>query len=149
MQNDWKKFVDNVLRSDAPQQAASWGCAGDAIEEVAAFEEAAKDLGVVGVDPFAAGLDGVPARDDRKVVFQLKAPDELVDVRRQKKRIAEPERRREPHRGVGRHRRWRGGSRTILAGVGEVELVQPAGPHRAEQVEVQHVDFRRPFDAVG
>ena len=34
LQNDWKKFVDDVVRSDAPQQAASWGCAGDAIEEV-------------------------------------------------------------------------------------------------------------------
>ena len=34
VQNDWKKFVDDVVRPDAPQQAASWGCAGDAIEEV-------------------------------------------------------------------------------------------------------------------
>ena len=34
VQNDWKKFVDDVVRPDVPQQAASWGCAGDAIEEV-------------------------------------------------------------------------------------------------------------------
>ena len=34
VQNDWKKFVDDVERPDVPQQAASWGCAGDAIEEV-------------------------------------------------------------------------------------------------------------------
>ena len=34
VQNDWKKFVDDVERPNVPQQAASWGCAGDAIEEV-------------------------------------------------------------------------------------------------------------------
>ena len=34
VQNDWRKFVDDVVRPDVPQQAASWGCAGDAIEEV-------------------------------------------------------------------------------------------------------------------
>jgi hypothetical protein len=34
VQNDWKKFVDNIERPDVPQQAASWGCAGDAIEEL-------------------------------------------------------------------------------------------------------------------
>ena len=34
VQNDWKKFVDDIERPDVPQQAASWGCASDAIEEV-------------------------------------------------------------------------------------------------------------------
>jgi hypothetical protein len=34
VQNDWKKFVDDVVCPDVAQQAASWGCAGDAIEEV-------------------------------------------------------------------------------------------------------------------
>ena len=34
VQNDWKKFVDDIERPDVPQQAMSWGCADDAIEEV-------------------------------------------------------------------------------------------------------------------
>jgi hypothetical protein len=34
VQNDWKKFVDDVVHPDAHHQAASWGCAGDAIEEI-------------------------------------------------------------------------------------------------------------------
>jgi hypothetical protein len=33
-QNDWKRFVINVDTADVPRQAAYWGCADDAIEEV-------------------------------------------------------------------------------------------------------------------
>ena len=65
----------------------------DAVEQVPALEEAAKDLIVVRVQPLAAGLDRVLAGDDREVVLELKALDQLVDVGRQEERVAESERR--------------------------------------------------------
>ena len=34
VQNDWKRFVNNVAAADIPRQAANWGCADDTIEEV-------------------------------------------------------------------------------------------------------------------
>jgi hypothetical protein len=34
VQNDWKRFVTDVANAEIPQQAASWGCASDPIEEV-------------------------------------------------------------------------------------------------------------------
>jgi hypothetical protein len=34
LQNDWKRFVTEIERPDVPQQAASWGCASDQIEEI-------------------------------------------------------------------------------------------------------------------
>ena len=33
-ENDWRRFVENLARPDIPEQAKSWGCAGDAIEEI-------------------------------------------------------------------------------------------------------------------
>lgn len=34
LENDPKRFVDEVARPDLPEQRESWGCAGDAIEEI-------------------------------------------------------------------------------------------------------------------
>ena len=33
-ENDWRTFVDGVERPDVPEQADSWGCASDNIEEI-------------------------------------------------------------------------------------------------------------------
>lgn len=58
VQNDWKRFVTEVARPDVPGQAASWGCAGDPVEEVrlaanpaSVYVQALRD--VIG-DPLAA-----------------------------------------------------------------------------------------------
>ena len=119
-----------------------------AVEQVAAFEEATKNLRVLRVQPLAAGLDGVGAVDDGEIVLQLEPIPELVDIRSQEERVAEPERRHEPHARVGRNRRGSGGARAVLARVREVELVQPVRGDGAEQVDVQHADLRRSFDPV-
>ena len=34
VQNDWRRFVTEIAHPDVPEQASSWGCVGDAIEEV-------------------------------------------------------------------------------------------------------------------
>ena len=34
VQNDWRRFVDDMDRSDIPEQADTWGCANDLIEEI-------------------------------------------------------------------------------------------------------------------
>src|SRR4029078_5910756 len=104
---------------------------GDAVEDVAPFEESAEDLRVARVNPLAAGLPGVPAADDRVAVFQLDARHQLVDVGPEEERIAETERREVgigAHRGVGRHVRVDGGSRAVLARVGEGKLLQLVRP---------------------
>ncbi len=33
-ENDWRRFVENLTDPDVASQAESWGCAGDAIEEI-------------------------------------------------------------------------------------------------------------------
>ncbi len=33
-ENDWRRFVNNVERPDIPEQAKTWGCADDEIEEI-------------------------------------------------------------------------------------------------------------------
>lgn len=38
--NDHRRFVDDVLRPDVPEQATGWGCADDAIEELHLKEDA-------------------------------------------------------------------------------------------------------------
>jgi hypothetical protein len=34
VQNDWRRFVDDVDRADIPEQALSWGCSDEPIEEI-------------------------------------------------------------------------------------------------------------------
>jgi hypothetical protein len=34
VQNDWRRFIDNVDRADLPEQVQNWGCAEDIIEEI-------------------------------------------------------------------------------------------------------------------
>lgn len=34
IENDWQRFVRDVVSADAPEQAESWGCAQDEIEEI-------------------------------------------------------------------------------------------------------------------
>jgi hypothetical protein len=38
-ENDWRFFVDAVERADIPEQAESWGCANDDIEEVSLSDQ--------------------------------------------------------------------------------------------------------------
>ena len=33
-ENDWRRFIEGVERPDIPEQAQSWGCANDEIEEI-------------------------------------------------------------------------------------------------------------------
>src|SRR4029453_1490046 len=75
---------------------------GHAVEDVPPLEESAEDLRVPRVDPFTAGLYGVPPGDERDVVLHLEALHRLVDVRREEERVAETERRKA---GVRAHRR--------------------------------------------
>jgi hypothetical protein len=49
--NDWGRFVDGVVFSDLPNQRASWGCAGEAIEEIR--------LTPGGTSPYRAMLDAL------------------------------------------------------------------------------------------
>ena len=124
--------------------------AGDAVEEVAAREEPAEHLVVQRVHPLAADLERVRAADDRHVVLDLRAPDQLVDVGLQEERIAEPERRAEPHAGVGVEPGTGRRARPGLARIREVRLVDHPCRQRREPVDVHDVDARRiAFDAVG
>ena len=41
VQNDWMRFVINIDSAPLPQQAETWGCAGDVIEEVRLAEDPA------------------------------------------------------------------------------------------------------------
>src|SRR5262249_43371377 len=121
--------------------------AHDIAEDVATGEKAAKYLSIHAVHPFAAKLDVVAALDDRKLVAQVGAPEELVDRRFQEEGLAEPESRRKTHCSV-RNLRWDCVTRTILARVTQVELVQFRRRDRREQVAVDHVDLRRTLDSV-
>ena len=76
--------------------------AGNAVEDVPARKESAEDLIVQRVQPFAAEFNVVIARDDREVVFDVRAPEQFVDVRFEEERITEPESRHKPHRRVCR-----------------------------------------------
>src|SRR5262249_37901091 len=84
------------IRPEARPQRSRRGVAqeaGDAVEDITAFKEAAEDLRVVAVRPIASRLDRVVAGDDREVVAYLEALEEFVDLRRQEEWVAEAERR--------------------------------------------------------
>ena len=74
---------------------------GDAVEDVATFEKSAEDLRVHAMHPLAADLNGVRARNDGKVVFDLRAPECLVNVRPKEEWVTEAECGREAHGCVG------------------------------------------------
>src|SRR6185369_13583330 len=120
----------------------------DAVEDVAPVKESTKHLIVQRVQPFAADFDRVIAGDDREIVLYLRAPESLVDVRRQEERKAKPERRVEAHRGVSRNVRRNRRTWAQLARVREVRFIQLRRRKRAEQVRANDVDLRRSFDAV-
>ena len=80
--------------------------ANSAVEDVASGEESTEHLGVVCVQPITAKLEIVFAANEGEVVPQLRAPDCLVNVGFQEKRIADAERGREPHRRVRRYFGW-------------------------------------------
>ena len=114
--------------------------AGDAVEEVAAGEEAAEHLIVQRVHPLAAELHRVRAFHDRHVVLDLAAPDQLVHARLQEERVAEAEGRPKAHAGVGEQVRRVGGARAGLARVGEVGFVEGVARQGGEEVGVEQVD---------
>ena len=93
--------------------------------------------------PFAAHLPRVAAAHDRDVVFDLRAPDHLVDVRLQKERIPEAEAGREPHARVGGKIRRVCRARPRLARVREVEFVELVVRKRRKEVRIQDVDAGR------
>src|SRR6266508_814862 len=122
--------------------------ARDAVEDVAAVEEAAEDLRVVAVRPIASRLDRMVAGDDREVVAYLEALEEFVNIRPQEERVAETERRGEAHRRVGGHVRLGGRARTVFAEVSDVKLVQLGRRKRRENVGVEGVNLAWAFSAV-
>src|ERR1700687_1266622 len=69
-----------------------------AVKDVTPGEEAAEDLRIYAVQPFAAELPIVFAGDNREAIAQIGAPENFVYRRFQKKRLAESERRPELHR---------------------------------------------------
>ena len=71
-----------------------------AVENVLAGEEASEDLRVPAVEPFTADLPGVLAGNQGKIVANTRAPENFIDGRLEEKRLAEPERGGEAHRGV-------------------------------------------------
>jgi len=76
----------------------------NAVEDIAASKEAAKDLGVPSMNPFATELPRVLSFDDRKIITHVRPIDEFVHVRLKEEWLAEPEIGDETHSSV-RHGR--------------------------------------------
>ena len=117
---------------------------------IAAGEEATEHLIVQRVNPLAAKLEGVVAGDDREVVLDVRAPEQFIDVRLQEERIAETE------TSVAKPIAVSAGTfdgdrraRPQLTRVGEVSFVQLGRRDRREEIDVEIVDLRRAFGAVG
>ena len=108
---------------------------------------------VVAAQPLAAELRRVITGDDGEVVFDLRAPEGLVNVRAEEEGVAEAERgltraEEAAHRRVGGDVRRRGLARALLSSVGEVELVDLRRRNGREEVCVEGVNLRRAFGAV-
>ena len=100
--------------------------------------------------PLAANLVGVRASDERKIVFHLRAPNQLIDAWLQEEWIAETKRRPEAHSGIGMQVRRGRRPRTCFSGISDVRLIQRARRQRREPVQVRDVDARGvALDAVG
>src|SRR5580765_120084 len=93
------------------------------VEDVAAFEESSEDLIVERVQPFAADLNVVVTVNDRKIVFQIRAPEQFVNCWVKKERMAKSECSRKAHCGIGRHSRRNSAARPYLARIRKVGLV--------------------------
>ena len=119
------------------------------VEEVQAIEKTAKNLSVITVNPFAAGLDGVFAVRERNVVAHDGAPEDFIDRWFQEEGLAKPE---SKSRGANirvRHTRWI--SRVagpVLSRIGEMRFVQHVIGDGIEPVSVDDLDLRRTLDAV-
>ena len=129
-----------------------------AVEDVAAFEEAAEDLIVQAMDPFPANLEGVAAGDDGDVVADLAPPEDFVNRRVQEKRMPKAVGSTKPRAArtcadsgssIGGHRSVHRRARAPFAVISKVALVQDVRFDRAHQVDVEHLDSRRAFSAVG
>src|SRR5256885_4371955 len=83
---------------------------GDGIEDIAAFEETPKNLGVVAVDKLPPEFPCVCTGDDGEVIAHLKPLEDLVDLGRQEERIAKSEGGSKSHRRIGRDIRCNRGS---------------------------------------
>src|SRR5258708_990348 len=121
----------------------------NAVKDVATGKEAAENLGIAAMNPFAAELPGVLAFNDREIIANVGAIKEFVDRRLQEKRLAEAEVGGEAHRGirnavcVGRK------AGPGLTGVGQVDFVEHTVRESAEPIGADRLDFGRAFDAVG
>src|SRR2546425_504567 len=123
--------------------------AADTVENIPAFEETAKDLIVERVQPLTTELHCMVTVNDREVVSEVRAPKQLVNRRVQKERVAESECSSETHGRISRHIRGSGVTRPQLARVREVGLVDSVGRERAEKIDVEVVDLRWAFNAIG
>src|SRR2546423_5688680 len=61
------------------------------IKEIQAFEEAAKNLSVVTVNPLASYFERVFTANDGEVIAHVRSPEDFIDGRFQKERLAETE----------------------------------------------------------
>ncbi len=120
----------------------------DAVKNIAPGKETAKDLGVPSMDPFAAKLPGVLALHQGKVVANLRAIIEFVNIGLEEEGLAKSEVWKEAGRGVGYRRRIDGFARTSFTRIGEMRLVQHGVGKRADPVRVDGLDMGRAFDSV-
>ncbi|SRR5260221_2226105 len=119
------------------------------VKDISAGKEAAEDLRVVAVQPFAAKLYGVLSGEHRKGIANLDALERFINARLEEERLAETERGAEPHSGIGRNLGVHRGTGTILAGETYVRFIHTPGRNRAEKIEVDGIDLGRTFNAVG
>src|SRR5262249_34170994 len=96
---------------------------GYAVKNIAAGKEAAKDLRVAAVNPFAADLPCVFAANEREAVAHVCAPEDFVNGRLKKERLAKAEGRPKAHCGVGDGVLVDGVTRTILARIRKMRFV--------------------------
>jgi hypothetical protein len=82
--------------------------------------------------PLAANLYVMPARNDREVVLNLRAPKRLVNIRSKEERMTESKSwfgrtEKTSHGRVGRNVRLHGGTWPFFASIGEVKFVDLSG----------------------
>lgn len=79
IQNDPRIFIDGVTRPDVPEQAETWGLAGEAIEEHRGFDlPADRYVAALGRDLPPLGQPYRQAHNDRSAFFGLSYPPEHV-----------------------------------------------------------------------
>ena len=122
--------------------------ARNTVKNIAPGKETSEDLRVSSVYPFAAELPGVLALHQGKVVTNLRAIIEFVDIGLEEEGLAKSEVGKEADGCVGYGRRIDGFAGTSFAGIGEMPLVQHGVGKCAEPIGTDRLDVGRPFDSV-